>query len=156
MAERAGQKCVWGLEDCCYNFHCCEQWDAASWVLPCWLVFLSKNNLEGPSQPFSIISSSNRRFVASGKKGKEKLLGLECKTAGFFHKCLFFCKVCFPSNGSQDALQCWALLAARSVEKIARCGRSLPMGSLGGMGSDSWSSCVSLKGGRRRSSLRRL
>lgn len=86
MAQRAGQGDVWGLEGCCYDSCCSKLWDAPSWVLPCWFVFVfvSKNNLEVSSWPLFLFPPSNRRFVVSGEKGKEKLLGREYKTTGFF------------------------------------------------------------------------
>lgn len=81
-----------------------QTWVLGPWMQPSWVMFAWKNNLEVPPWSLFLFFPSSRRFVVSGKKRKEKLLGLECKTTGLLKKCLFFCKVCFSSDGSQDAL----------------------------------------------------
>lgn len=61
-----------------------QTWESGPWTQPSRGMFARKNNLEASSWALFHFSSSSRRSVVSGRKRKEKLLGLECKTTGLY------------------------------------------------------------------------
>lgn len=92
-------------------------------------MFAWKNNLEVSSWALFLFSPSSRRFVVSGKKRKEKLLGLNVKPQDLKKKSVYFsAKFVFLPMGAKtlsNAGLCWQLGA---VEKIALYGRSSLIG----------------------------